>query len=231
MSGDSDLRTTLAGDEVILLPEPALYWPRTASLLVADVHLGKAAAFRAAALPMPGGTTSDALARLDAALDRTGARRLVVLGDLLHARAGRAPRTLAAVAAWRQSRPELEILLVRGNHDRGAGDPPAEWGVQCVDEPWTEPPFELRHHPVEAAAAEENPAGYRLAGHVHPAVQLTGPGGLHERLPCFLFGQHQGLLPAFGAFTGGARVRPRVGDRVFAVAGAEVVEVRIGARE
>jgi uncharacterized protein len=222
-----DLQTTLAGEEVVLLHEPALFWVGAASLLVADVHLGKAAAFRAAALPMPGGTTSDALARLDSALARTGARRLVVLGDLLHARAGRAPRTLAAVAAWRERRPELEILLVRGNHDRGAGDPPAEWGVRCEDEPWREAPFDLRHHPTEAAAspAVDN-AGYRLAGHIHPAVQLTGPGGLRERLPCFLFGERQGLLPAFGAFTGGARVRPRAGDRVFAVAGGEVVEVR-----
>lgn len=222
MSGD--LRTVLAGEEVVLLPEPALFWVRTASLLVADVHLGKAAAFRAAALPMPGGTTSDALARLDSALDRTGARRLLVLGDLLHARAGRAPRTLAAVAAWRERRPELEILLVRGNHDRGAGDPPAEWGVRCVDEPWREAPFELRHHPAETTPAD-GLSGYRLAGHIHPAVQLTGSGGMRERLPCFLFGERQGLLPAFGAFTGGARVRPRLGDRVFAVAGAEVVAV------
>jgi metallophosphoesterase superfamily enzyme len=62
-----------------------------------------------------------------------------------------------------------------------------------------------------------------LAGHIHPAISLSGPGGQHERLPCFLFGERIGLLPAFGGFTGGATVRPRRGDRVFALAGEEVV--------
>jgi hypothetical protein len=34
-----------------------------------------------------------------------------------------------------------------------------------------------------------------------------------------------GVLPAFGAFTGTADVQPVPGDRVFVVAGDEVVEV------
>jgi uncharacterized protein len=219
MSGvDLDLQD----EPVALLPERALFWKRQETLIVADVHLGKAAAFRAAALPMPGGTTSEALARLGTALERTGARRLLILGDLLHARAGRATRTLATVAAWREEHPDLEIVLVRGNHDRGAGDPPDDWHIHCVDEPWHEPPFAFRHHP------EEDPEGYVLAGHIHPAVHLTGLGRQSATLPAFVFGERLGLLPAFGPFTGGGRVRPRRGDRVFVVAEGEVVEIRPG---
>jgi DNA ligase-associated metallophosphoesterase len=215
----TDLRIDLQGESIVLLPERALFWEREEALIVADVHLGKAAAFRAAALPLPGGTTTEALTRLGAAAERTGARRLLFLGDLLHARAGRAARTLAAVAAWREDHPGLEILLVRGNHDRGAGDPPDDWRIRCVDEPWREGPFAFRHHP------EEDSGGYVLAGHIHPAVHLLGAGRQSETLPAFLFGKSCGLLPAFGGFTGGARVRPRRGDRVYVLADGEVIEV------
>lgn len=214
-----DVRIDLAGEPLVLLPERALLWERRETLVVADAHLGKAAAFRAAAIPLPGGTTSEALGRLSAALDRTRARRLLLLGDFFHARAGRAARTLAAIAAWRERHAGLEIVLVRGNHDRGAGDPPCEWGFECVDEPRVEAPFAFRHHPAE------EPGSYALAGHLHPAVSLFGPGRQSEKLPCFLFGERLGLLPAFGGFTGGARVRPRRGDRLFVLAGDEVVPV------
>jgi len=219
----SDLRIGLLGETFRLLPEKAALWERTGTLVVADVHLGKAAAFRAAALPMPGGTTTEALARLSAALDRTAARRLLLLGDFFHARAGRAGRTLEAIAAWRERHADLGVVLVRGNHDRGAGDPPEEWRFTCCDEPLIEPPFAFRHHPVDEPADE--PAGYVLAGHVHPAIHLLGPGRQSERLPCFLFGERVALFPAFGGFTGGAGVRPRPGDRAYVIAEDEVVEI------
>jgi DNA ligase-associated metallophosphoesterase len=214
------IRVELQGELLTLLAERALLWERTGTLVVADAHFGKAAAFRAAAIPLPGGTTTETLSRLSTALGRTGARRLLLLGDFFHARSGRAPATLAAIADWRQRHADLEIVLVRGNHDRGAGDPPREWRFDCHDEPWIEPPFAFRHHPGEEAA------GYVLAGHVHPAISIAGLGRQRERLPCFLFGERIGILPAFGDFTGAAAIRPRLGDRVYGVAGEEVIPIR-----
>lgn len=226
------LRIDVCGEAVVLLPERALLWERAATLIAADAHLGKAAAFRAAALPLPGGTTSETLGRLSAALERTEARRLVLLGDFFHARAGRAVRTLGAISAWRERHADLEILLVRGNHDRGAGDPPPEWRFRCVDEPFPDPPFAFRHFPVEepAGPVDGYVDGYALAGHVHPVVSLAGGGRWSETLPCFLFRETGGILPAFGAFTGGGRVRPRQGDRVFAVAGDAVVGIQLASK-
>jgi DNA ligase-associated metallophosphoesterase len=216
--GARDATVELEGEVLALLPERALFWPRRRMLVVADVHLGKAATFRAAGIPIPHGSTGEDLARLDRALARTGAIALAFLGDLFHARVGReAPRTLAQVGGWRARWPDLDVLLVRGNHDLGAGDPPAELGFRCVNEPFDVAPFSLRHHPEPADA-------YVLAGHVHPAVRLEGRGGVRERLPAFVLGRRIGLLPAFGGFTGGGDVRPGPGDRIFVVAEDEVLE-------
>lgn len=215
----AELETELAGERVVLLPERAVYRPAVGTLLVADPHWGKAAAFRAAGLPVPGGTTSEGLERLSAALERTGARRLVILGDLFHARTGRAPQTLEVVRAWRDRHAALPITLIRGNHDRHAGDPPAELGIECCEPPCAAPPFLYTHHPAPLDA------GYVLAGHVHPSVTLRGVGRQRERLACFHFGPRVGLLPAFGAFTGTADVAVTQADRVFVVAGARVIQV------
>ncbi len=214
---DHDVTFEIAGEQLVLMPEAAVYWPRLSALIIADPHFGKAAAFRAHGVPVPEATTRDNLVRLDAALTRSAARRLVVLGDFLHARRGRSPDLLAAVSAWRASHADLPVLLVRGNHDDRAGDPPDDWGVECRDEPVACPPFIWRHEP--AASGE----GYVLAGHVHPAVRLAGAGGLSAALPCFYFGKDYGLLPAFGDFTGTGIVRPRRGDAVFVLAGGMVV--------
>jgi DNA ligase-associated metallophosphoesterase len=220
----TDARVRLAGEDILLLSERALFWPRAAALIAADLHWGKAATFRAAGIPVPGGTTSADLARLDAALDRTCARRLLILGDLFHARAGRvAAGTLAELRRWRGLHPELEILLVRGNHDRHAGDPPEDLRINCVNAPAFVPPFILRHEPT--AAGE----GYTLAGHIHPGLVLSGPALQRERLPCFLLRERMAVLPAFGSFTGLATIEPRAGDRAFVVAEADVIEVRSGA--
>jgi DNA ligase-associated metallophosphoesterase len=215
---DADVR--LAGETVRLLPERAMFWPRAGTLIAADFHWGKGATFRAAGIPIPVGGTGDDLARLDAALNRTCARRLVILGDLFHARAGRiASQTLAELRRWRERHPDLEMMLVRGNHDRHAGDPPDDLRINCVNAPAFVPPFVLRHEP--SASAE----GYTLAGHLHPGIILAGPGLLRERLPCFWLTPATAVLPAFGGFTGLASIRFEPDDHVFVIADQEVVQV------
>jgi uncharacterized protein len=211
-------RIVLAGQPVELLAEKALYWPASSTLIVADLHWGKAASFRAMAIPVPPGTTAADLSRLDSALEQTGARRLLVLGDLLHARAAQDARaTLELIRAWRRRRAALECVLVRGNHDLRAGDPPADLDFRVTDA-LTESPFVFRHHPGTSGD------GYTLAGHLHPSIRLSGRGD-RIRLPCFHFGRRMGVLPAFGSFTGTATPDIEPDDRVFVVGDGEVHEV------
>jgi len=210
---------TVAGEKLTLLPEKVAYWPAQSTLFVADFHLGKAASFRHAGIPLPSGTTTDNVERLGRAIDRTRAKRVVFLGDFLHSLEARAPRTLERFGAWREERAAVELTLVRGNHDRKAGDPPPAWGMRCVDAGDRHGPFVLNHEPGASRA------GDALAGHIHPAVRLSACGEDSLRLPCFWFGARYGVLPAFGAFTGTAEVRPRRGDQVFVVAEDEVLQV------
>ena len=206
------------GQRLVLRADRTLLWVEERTLVVADPHFGKADTFRAFGLPVPG-DAGEPLARLAAALDDTGAERLVVLGDFWHAGPGRTAAVCARLAAWRADRPALAVELVRGNHDR-AGPPPPGWGgwhTELID-----PPFVFAHFP------EPSPAGYTLAGHLHPGVILHGRGRQRLKLPCFRFAGQVGVLPAFGGFTGLAADVPRPGERVFAVAEDSVIEVSVG---
>jgi len=215
-----------------LLPQRAMYRRSVRTLYIADPHFGKPASFRAAGIPVPGGTTGRGLARLDSAIDATGAARLVILGDLLHGPAGRTAGLDEQFRAWRAGRSSLEIVLVRGNHDRTAGDPPAAWGVDCVDEPCDDAGVTLCHDLAilgDAGGRESSPGFPRgraaIGGHVHPAVGVASGDGFRRRLPCFVLGAARGLLPAFGSFTGTHVIRPGRSDRVFAPDDDAVYEV------
>lgn len=209
----------VAGEKLALLPERVAFWPARKTLFVADFHLGKAASFRKAGIPLPAGSTTDNVQRLDRAIERTHARAVVFLGDFLHSADGRAPRTFATFARWRESRGSVALTIVRGNHDRKAGDPPEAWGANCIEAGEALGPFVLNHEPGPSRG------GYALSGHLHPAVRLSAPGEKSVRLPCFWFGARYGVLPAFGAFTGSAEVLPRRGDQVFVIAEQEVLQV------
>lgn len=207
----------VAGEELMLLAERAAYWRSRETLLVADPHFGKAAAFRFAGLFVPPGTTAAALSRLSKLLVATEAKRVVFLGDFLHAAEGRSGQMFEALAAWRRSHAAIAMTLVRGNHDRRAGDPPREVEIEVVDA-LDEGPFALVHHPTVVEGK------YVLAGHVHPCVTMRGRGrGNRERLACFWFGRETGVLPAFGEFTGCAEIAPLPEDRVWVVAEGEVL--------
>lgn len=213
------LDVEFAGERFTLLPERAAHWPAADALIVADVHLGKPDAFRSAGIPVPAAVTGATLDRLARAVKRIRPARLIILGDLLHARSGRTPGLDRAFGAWRSGHSALDITLVRGNHDVGAGDPPPAWGIRCVEEPQTESSLVLCHH-VEAAGPRPC-----LAGHVHPAIVLRAGDGFRARRPCFHVSPTCFLLPALGVFTGSHSIRPAAGDRVFAVDEDAVIDV------
>ena len=217
-----DLRTTLKGESVVLMPERAMLIERTQTLLVADVHLGKDTSFRIAGIPIPGDATADSLTRLGSAMERSQARRLIFLGDLIHARTSLDAMTVSTIQAWRERHSEIEMLLVPGNHDARSGALPPELQIETTADELIEPPFVFKHYP------EASPLGYALAGHIHPAIRLTGRGRQKERVACFIFRPAYGLLPSFGTFTGGYDILPRPEDRIFAITPNQIIKISSG---
>lgn len=251
---NASVEIEFGGEMLHLLAERAAWWPRARAIIVADLHLGKASTFRSAGVPLPEGHSDHDLQRLSRLIERHGADHVIILGDLLHARSGVGAATLDALAAFRARHPAsaLRVTLVRGNHDRSAGDPPATLGFDMYDEPCdlsrmlageaVREPTSLRLAHDPAAAERLRPGEHMLCGHLHPAVALSTSGGgrtrhtssgVSIRPPCFWMSGRVCVLPAFGTFTGSHAVRVRHGDRVFAVGPPgenAIVEVRRGAR-
>ncbi len=209
----------VADETLWLLPEKAVFMPDTGTLLVADAHFGKATSFRQLGVPVPSGTTAETLAGLSALVDRLDARRIVFLGDFLHSARAQVPGTLDALHQWRDGHASVELTLVRGNHDDRAGDPPAGLFIEVVDEPLREGRLAFCHHPRPVEGA------FVLAGHIHPCISVGGRAHDWQRLACFWVTPRLAVLPAFGAFTGMQAVRPRHGERVFAVLPGRVAEL------
>lgn len=208
---------TIAGEPVLLLAQKAMYWPRQKMLIVADIHFGKAASFRALGVPVPHGTTAQNLAALTLVMAKYHVQHIVFLGDFLHAKAAHASATMLALRAWRQQHCDVRLTLVRGNHDRHAGDP-VDLDIDRVDEPFLFTPFAFCHHPDLIAA------DFVMAGHVHPVARVTAAGD-SLRLPCFVIGATRAVLPSFGAFTGGYEVTAAVGEGIFLCAGNTVQQL------
>jgi DNA ligase-associated metallophosphoesterase len=217
---DSSQPLDVAGQRRDLLPERAAWHGASRTLFIADLHLGKSATFRARGLPVPAGTTQDNLHRLSALVEGHAATRIVVLGDLLHSRHAQHASVVEPVRAWREAHATLHCVLVRGNHDSHAGDPPASLRFEVVNEPWPvvgAPRLLACHHPQRVAT------GTVLAGHWHPAVTLRGPARDHLRVPCFCLVDRTLILPAFGAFTGSSPHEPPAGSVCYPVGGGRVL--------
>ena len=209
-----------------LLPERAVWAPGAKTLFVADLHLGKAATFRALGAPAPTGVSEETLRRLAELIETISAQHVVALGDFTHARPAMTPGLLKSLCAWRRRWSSLAFTVVLGNHDRGAGQFYSDCGFACADAPALIGGIECRHHPI----ARDNVSGpLALAGHVHPVVRLNGPGRDSLRTPCFVMSERQIVLPAFGEFVGGSLVTSGEGERALIATTRGVFDVTRGA--
>ena len=74
----------LAGHALMPVAAGALYWEAEDTLIVADLHLEKGAAFAARGMMLPPYDTRTTLRRLAACIEIFTPRRVVALGDSFH---------------------------------------------------------------------------------------------------------------------------------------------------
>ena len=184
----------IAGHSFLPVAAGALYWESEDTLLVADLHLEKGAAFAARGMMLPPYDTRSTLQRLAACLDHFSPRRVVALGDSFH-RSELAGRLSAddreELAALQQGRDWYWIL---GNHDPDL--PESIGGFVCRS--LMIGGITLCHQPSLSRAPE-------IAGHLHPVARIARRGeGIRRK--CFATDGHRLVMPAFGAYAGGLNV-------------------------
>ncbi len=218
MSADTTLM--VMGEELLLVPERAIFWIQQQVLIVADVHLGKVGHFRKAGIAVPQQIGHEDLACLTRLINRLQPQKIWFLGDLFHSDMN---ADWQHFANWRRQYPDIVMQLVIGNHDIIKQQHYHDIDISTHHE-LIEGPFVMLHHPQNDECLKER-GKYVFCGHIHPGVTLVGKGRQSVTLPCFAFGERQAVLPSFGKFTGRVSMLHRQNDRVFGILKEKVFEV------
>ncbi|RKF21686.1 ligase-associated DNA damage response endonuclease PdeM [Altericroceibacterium spongiae] len=188
---------SFSGEELVMTSSNALYWPREAALLVADLHLEKASFYARHGQMLPPYDSRETLSRLALAIRETGARRVYSLGDNFHDNDG--PQRLEPYASGMMAAliRIVDWVWITGNHDSALI---ADMGGSIADE-LDISGLILRHEARKGETRSE------ISGHFHPRIQLS-LRQRHIRRPCAVIarmehGTDRMILPAFGALTGG----------------------------
>jgi DNA ligase-associated metallophosphoesterase len=195
-----------------LSAERCLYWEDAQTLVVSDLHFGKTGHFRKRGIAVPQEVYKEDLYRLMQQAQHFQPKRIILTGDLFHSDEN---LEFDWFARWRESIPCGSIHLVAGNHDRLHIDRYTGLGLEYHATVLHEPPFLFIHDVDDETAGV--PEGYRVGGHLHPGVRISGAGKQSLRFPCFWVTDAFTVLPAFSHFTGLHLVRASRADRLFAV--------------
>ena len=220
MPSDNYFSFNLLNQDLLLLPQKAIYWKQENALIAADVHLGKVGHFRKAGIAVPRDMEQSDLSTLSDLLFEYRPEKLIFLGDLFHSDMN---ADWEWFRLWRRQFPKLQIDLIRGNHDIINDQHYLDLSVALHDELQVGP-FLMLHHPLNDQTLE-NARAYILCGHIHPGISLTGRGRQSITIACFAFGAKQAILPSFGRFTGRVAIRKQKSDRIFGVLQDKVIAI------
>ncbi len=200
-----------------LLPEKAIYWKQTSTLIVADLHLGKAGYFNQNGIRVPTQLNKDILNNIDDLLDVYETKRIIFLGDLFHSRVN---QDWNYFWDWKEANKHIEIILTVGNHDRYGNQEFLKKDLR-IKSYFKEGPFQFQHDENEFISDGNS---IILAGHVHPCFYLRGKGRQKIRVKCFVKKGDSIILPAFGLFTGSHQINQTEYDAIYGIIEDEVVK-------
>jgi len=220
MTAGPAISFNLLNQDLLLLPQKAIYWLQEKALIAADVHLGKVGHFRKAGIAVPRDMEQNELGVLSDLIFEHKPEKLIFLGDFFHSDMN---ADWDWFILWRSQFPKLQIILVRGNHDIIDDDHYHRLNI-ILHEELLIGPFLMLHQPLSEEGLH-HAEGYVFCGHIHPGISLVGKGRQQVTLPCFAFGARQAILPSFGKFTGRVAIRSNKTDRIFAIANDKVLAI------
>jgi DNA ligase-associated metallophosphoesterase len=186
---------SVAGADLLLLSDGAVWWEAERTLVVSDLHLEKGSrmAMRGQFVPpYDTGLTLSLVERLAGALMPD---RVISLGDAFDDVGGADRLDAAALGRITAMQARSDWIWISGNHDPLVTA--AIGGIQTHEVAIG--PLVFRHAPRPGQSEGE------IAGHLHPAARVfLGPKSVRRR--CFAGDGTRLILPAIGAYTGGLSV-------------------------
>jgi len=210
-----------AGENILLLSDRALYWPKKKTLLIADVHLGKAEYFRKNGIPVPVGTTKLILFRLDKLISQYPTENIYFIGDLFHNPDFLSNELLSCFIEWRKRTVSVNCFLVTGNHDKVIDNNVITNNLHILSPSHHLSPFDLTHN------FEGNSSMFQITGHVHPIYRLKKDSVEKIKFPCFVVRPKVLILPAFGEFVGGYKVSPQINQSIYLCCDQDIIGLNI----
>ena len=210
----------LNGNTYWLSHERCLFWEEQNALVVSDLHFGKTGHFRKAGIAIPQNVFKDDLQRLLSLVMHFKPELLIIVGDMFHSVAN---KELELFQKWRNDLGDLQVHLVKGNHDIL----PEHWYNQSFitvhNERLQLKNISFIHDCNKITGPVHN--HYHFCGHIHPGICLKGLAKQSLSLPCFYFGNDYAVLPAFSHFTGLALIHPKENETVFAIVDKEIIQL------
>jgi DNA ligase-associated metallophosphoesterase len=210
----------LKDQQLWLSADRCIFWEEEKVLIVSDLHFGKTGHFRKEGIAVPQTVYKKDLQRLFDQVQFFKPRKLIVVGDLFHSREN---KELELFLKWRHDFPELEINLVRGNHDILHKSWYSQADIHVTEEELQITQFRFRH---DKEIALQGKLPYLFSGHIHPGIYISGKGKQSLRLPCFYFARDFCVLPAFSAFTGTYLMDRDKGENIFAIVENKIVQLQ-----
>lgn len=192
---DSSIEIPFAGEKFLADTRRALYWPARETLIVADLHIGKAQDYTPRGTFLPPYEVQDICQRLEKLIVDYKPQRVVALGDSFHR-----PHSLEHLQPEERACLDALVhsvkswLFIEGNHDAGLSG--SNWKLIASQR---EKSFTLRHQPG-------NDSLQQIVGHFHPKYKRVFNMRNCMIKPCFAWDEQLLILPAFGTYTGGLDV-------------------------
>ncbi len=202
-----------------LSPQRCIYWEEQQSLIVSDLHIGKTGHFRKQGIAVPQAVYKEDLQRLFSEIQFYKPKQLIIVGDLFHSREN---RELQLFVKWRNDLPQVEMHLVKGNHDILKDDWYKDANISLSQQQLCIGEF-IFTHDAAAANCTGGDAPYMFSGHIHPGVSISGIGRQSLTFPCYFFSDKYAVLPAFSKFTGVYVMKKTRTDKVFAIVNQSVM--------
>ena len=187
-------------EHLILTPEKALIVGESA--IIADLHLGLENAMLEKGIAIPRLQIIEIINSVRQIIENYNVERLIIAGDLKHEFSRNLPYEWEDVELFLNSFKDIELEIVRGNHDNYLVTILTKYGIPLKEK------IKIKGWTVVHGHKGCNESKI-IMGHEHPAIKIKFRGGIYS-YPCYLKvtkdSQTVIVLPAFSPIVSGVDI-------------------------